>query len=155
MPFGEGNGTSLQYSCLETPMDGGAWWTAVYGVTQSQTWLTWLSSSSFALPSLSSSGCLPWEPRLYPVNKSSNNTSVPHVSVPPPAKLRSVPISTIRHMAEISDDCSLQPLRLPSWKQWCRDKLSLKALSSSHFKKRVAFFFLDCALQLVGFWFPD
>ena len=31
------NGTSLQYSCLENPMDGGAWWAAVHGVTKSQT----------------------------------------------------------------------------------------------------------------------
>jgi len=31
--FGEGNGTPLQYSCLENPMDGGAWWAAVHGVT--------------------------------------------------------------------------------------------------------------------------
>ena len=30
--FGEGNGTPLQYSCLENPMDGGAWWAAVHGV---------------------------------------------------------------------------------------------------------------------------
>ena len=36
---GEGNGTPLQYSCLENPMDGGAWWAAVYGVTQSRTLL--------------------------------------------------------------------------------------------------------------------
>ena len=35
--FGEGDGTPLQYSCLENPMDRGAWWAAVYGVTQSQT----------------------------------------------------------------------------------------------------------------------
>ena len=34
---GEGNGTPLQYSCLENPMDGGAWWAAVHGVAQSQT----------------------------------------------------------------------------------------------------------------------
>ena len=33
----EGNGTPLQYSCLENPMDGGAWWAAVHGVTKSQT----------------------------------------------------------------------------------------------------------------------
>ena len=33
---GEGNGTLLQYSCLENPMDGGAWWAAVHGVTKSQ-----------------------------------------------------------------------------------------------------------------------
>ena len=34
---GEGNGTPLQYSCLENPMDGGAWWAAVHGVAKSQT----------------------------------------------------------------------------------------------------------------------
>ena len=43
--IGEGNGNPLQCSCLENPRDGGAWWAAVYGVAQSQTWLTWLSSS--------------------------------------------------------------------------------------------------------------
>ena len=43
---GEGNGNPSQYSCLENPMDGGAWWAAVYGVAQSQTWLKQLSSSS-------------------------------------------------------------------------------------------------------------
>ena len=40
------NGNPLQYSCLENPMDGGAWWAAVHGVTKSQTRLKWLSSSS-------------------------------------------------------------------------------------------------------------
>jgi len=34
---GEGNGNPLQYSCLENPMDGGAWWATVYGVSQSRT----------------------------------------------------------------------------------------------------------------------
>ena len=34
---GEGNGNPLQYSCLENPMDGGAWWAAVYGVAKSRT----------------------------------------------------------------------------------------------------------------------
>ena len=42
--IGEGNGNPLQCSCLENPMDGGACWAAVYGVTQSQKWLKWLSS---------------------------------------------------------------------------------------------------------------
>ena len=32
--LGEGNGTPLQYSCLENPMDGGAWWAAVHGVAE-------------------------------------------------------------------------------------------------------------------------
>ena len=42
----EGNGNSLQCSCLENPRDGGAWWAAVSGVTQSRTRLKRLSSSS-------------------------------------------------------------------------------------------------------------
>ena len=37
--IGEGNGTPLQCSCLENPMDGGPWWAAVHGVAKSQTWL--------------------------------------------------------------------------------------------------------------------
>ena len=44
--IGEGHGNPLQCSCLENPRDGGAWWAAVSGVAQSQTWLKWLSSSS-------------------------------------------------------------------------------------------------------------
>ena len=43
---GEGNGTPLQYFCLENPMDGGAWEAAVHGVAKSQTRLKRLSSSS-------------------------------------------------------------------------------------------------------------
>ena len=34
--IGEDNGTPLQYSCLENPMDGGAWWAAVHGVATEQ-----------------------------------------------------------------------------------------------------------------------
>ena len=37
---GEGNGNPLQYSCLENPMDGGAWWAAVHGVAESWTRLS-------------------------------------------------------------------------------------------------------------------
>ena len=37
---GEGNGTPLQYSSLENPMDGGAWWAAVHGVAKSRTRLS-------------------------------------------------------------------------------------------------------------------
>ena len=43
---GEGNGTPLQYSCLENPMDGEAWWAAVHGVAKS--W-TRLSNFTFTL----------------------------------------------------------------------------------------------------------
>ena len=52
--IGEGNGNPLQCSCLENPRDGGAWWAAVYGVSQNWTRLKRLSSSS-------SKGKLRWE----------------------------------------------------------------------------------------------
>ena len=38
--IGEGNGTPLQYSCLENPMDARAWYAAVHGVAKSRTWLS-------------------------------------------------------------------------------------------------------------------
>ena len=44
---GEGNGTPLQYSCLENPMDGEAWKAAVHGVAEGQ---TWLSNFTFTFP---------------------------------------------------------------------------------------------------------
>ena len=40
MHAGEGNGTPLQYSCLENPMDRGAWWATVHGVAKSRTQLS-------------------------------------------------------------------------------------------------------------------
>ena len=52
---GEGNANPLQYSCLEDPRDGGAWWAAVYGIAQSRTRLKRLSSSS---SSKQASSCL-------------------------------------------------------------------------------------------------
>ena len=42
--FGEGNGNPLQYSCLENPVDGGAWWAAIHRVAQSRTRLKRLST---------------------------------------------------------------------------------------------------------------
>ena len=45
--IGEGNGNPLQCSCLENPRDGGVWWAAISGVTQSQTQLKRLSSSIY------------------------------------------------------------------------------------------------------------
>ena len=43
--IGEGNGTPLQYSCLENPMEGGAWWAEVYGVAKSRTRLSDFTST--------------------------------------------------------------------------------------------------------------
>ena len=50
---GEGSGNSLQSSCLENPMDRGAWWATIYGVTKSKTrkantyLLTWFGLTEF------------------------------------------------------------------------------------------------------------
>ena len=49
----EGNGNPLHCFCLENPRDGGAWWAAVYGISQSWTRLKWLSSSRVY-------GCVGW-----------------------------------------------------------------------------------------------
>ena len=43
---GGGNGSPLQYSCLENPMDRRAWWATVHGVTKSQTRLKWPSTQA-------------------------------------------------------------------------------------------------------------
>ena len=69
--IGEGNGDPLQYSCLENPRDGGAWWAAAYGVTQSQTQLKRLSSSS----SSSKSEDLKWINNDYKSNSPSYGKS--------------------------------------------------------------------------------
>ena len=46
---GEGNGTPLQYSCLENPVEGGAWWATVHGVAKSRTRLSDFTFFSFLL----------------------------------------------------------------------------------------------------------
>ena len=53
-------GSPLQCSCLENPRDGGAWWAAVYGVTQSRTRLKRLSSNSSSAPSPEHFSCAHW-----------------------------------------------------------------------------------------------
>ena len=47
---GEGNSNPLQYSCLENPTDGGAWWATVQGVSKTQTRLSNFTFTSFHLP---------------------------------------------------------------------------------------------------------
>ena len=47
--LGRSHGTPLQYSCLENPMDRGAWWATVHGVAKSQTWLSDLNTLQFTL----------------------------------------------------------------------------------------------------------
>ena len=58
---GGGNGTPLQYSCLENPMDGGAWWAAVHGVAKSRT-----RPSDFTFTSLSLCTFMHWRRKWQP-----------------------------------------------------------------------------------------
>ena len=51
--FGEGNGTPLQYSCLENPMDGRAWQATVRGVAKSRTRLSDFTFNNFWIPKTS------------------------------------------------------------------------------------------------------
>ena len=59
---GEGNGNPLQYSCLENPMDGGAWWATVHGVAKSRTRLSDFTHSLVLLKLL-----LTFKDRIFPV----------------------------------------------------------------------------------------
>ena len=67
---GEGNGNPLQYSCLENPRDGGAWWATVYGVTQSWMQLMYLSSSSMHVQGQGLYG----KSQYFPFNFAVNQT---------------------------------------------------------------------------------
>ena len=57
---GDGNGNPLQDSCLENPMDRGAWWAAVHGVAQSQTWQQRLSMHALEKEMATHSSILTW-----------------------------------------------------------------------------------------------
>ena len=71
--IGEGNGNPLQCSCLENSRDRGAWWAAVYGVTQSRTWLKRFSSSSSSIPEINT---------LLSVNFTSINKTKSKIQTP-------------------------------------------------------------------------
>ena len=75
--IGEGNGNPLQCSCLENPRDRGAWWAAVYGVAQSRTRLTWLSSSTLT----STWPVLEFTCSMLLLNQSLNTPGPDHDSV--------------------------------------------------------------------------
>ena len=71
--LGEGNGTPLQYSWLENPIDGGAWWAAIYAVTQSRRRLKWLSSSSSS-SNIESADCICQYSNFYDIDSSYSGT---------------------------------------------------------------------------------
>ena len=60
---GGGHGNPLQYSCLENPMDRGAWWATVHRVTKSWTWLKLLSTHMHV--------CILWGQRMYKLSAAA------------------------------------------------------------------------------------
>ena len=79
--IGEGNGNPLQCSCLENPRDGGAWWAAIFGVTQSWTRLKRLSSSSSSVYcDVQPSSLIP-EHSHHSIKKSCTHLRTPHSCV--------------------------------------------------------------------------
>ena len=74
--IGEGNGNPLQCSGLENPRDGGAWWAAIYEVTQSQTRLKWLSSMKAwgQWPQSSGTMTMTWLPIHISTSKRTTST---------------------------------------------------------------------------------
>ena len=78
---GEGNGNPLQYSCLENPMVGGAWWVTVHGVIKN-----WTRLSDLLLPSCQIKVAFRGKKRKVMSSTVSNFSSQPHIP-PTPATL--------------------------------------------------------------------
>ena len=95
--IGEGNGNPFQCSCLENPRDGGAWWAAVYGVTQSWTRVKRLSSSSSSAQTL-----------LCPTLCDPMDCSPPGSSVHGTSQARMLERVAISHARE-SSNTSIKP----------------------------------------------
>ena len=71
MRNGEGNGTLLQYSSLENSMDGGAWWAAVHGITES-----WTRLSDFTFLVTYMHWRRKWQPTLFLPGESQGRWSL-------------------------------------------------------------------------------
>ena len=97
----EGNGTPLQYSCLANPMDRGAWWAAIYGVTQSQTWLKPLGSSSLGF--MAPEPVIQYVPNAVSLNSKEHRTrSCIDGLLFHPRGLRTLTLGSPREMAQFS-----------------------------------------------------
>ena len=128
--IGEGNGNPLQCSCPENPRDRGAWWAAIYGVSQSRTRLKWLSSSS-------SKSC----PALY---------DLMDCSIPVSSVLHYFPVCS--NSCQLSQWCYLTILSLPPFSPFTINLSQHQSLfqwvGSSHHMTRL----LELQLQHKSFW---
>ena len=82
---GGGHGNPLQYSCLDNPMDRGAWWATVHGVTNSQTQLKQLSTHAPGLWPVAAEGVslLPQRARLSVAHRLPIESTQPTRPIPP------------------------------------------------------------------------
>ena len=80
--FGEENGNPLQYSCLENPMDGGAWWAAVYGVAKSRNRLKQLTHTHTHTHSFSWLSSIPLSERAMAPHSSTLAWKIPWMEEP-------------------------------------------------------------------------
>ena len=95
----EGNGNPRQCSCLENPRDEGAWWAAVYGVTQSRTWRS--SSSSVCVLSCVWLFVTPWIIARQ-TSLTIGSSRQEHWSGMPCSPARYLPDSVIQHACLMS-----------------------------------------------------
>ena len=120
---GEGNGNPLQFSCLENPMDGGAWQAIVHGVAKSRTRLSDFTSFTFdSAAHQRGSGS-------HSYRKRNRRACPPHI----PARLQGTSL--------VSSTC-------PCWVSFCTDEATrdirvslLYCSRGSHCKSPLAFFF--------------
>ena len=138
--FEQGNGNPLQCSCLENPREGGAWWAAVYGVSQNQTQLKHLSSSIFLSIHLYSSI---WHCILGKCNDLPN--ILQEISI--------VTRAVFKYCLQACDNIEHRTKNFQaSWKQSSKVLIEYRRLLWNHFRKNfVLFCFLLFLLVKVHF----
>ena len=108
---GEGHGSPLQYSCLENPRDGGAWWAAICGVAQSRTRLKRLSSSSKQHVTAAAAKSLQSRPTLLPLTKEGE----PMTFVTLYPNSQSAPLTNPDLILSVDGSHCKQKTEFPSW----------------------------------------
>ena len=157
---GEGNGTPLQYSCLENPMDGGAWWAAVHGVTKSRIWLSDFTFTfhfhALEKEMATHSSVLAW--RIPGTGEPGGRPSmglhrVGHDWSDLAAAAAAYPRTPFGYLGHISVSCLQKPLYLSNWmimtSTWFFDLTLQSSLLTQRCISHVAFQSLSSALAML------
>ena len=108
---GEGHGNPFQYSCLENPRDGGAWWAAICGVARSRTRLKRLSSSSKQHVTAAAAKSLQSRPTPLPLTKEGEPLTF--VTLYPNSQ--SAPLTNPDLILSVDGSHCKQKTEFPSW----------------------------------------